>query len=436
MADPTLADVLAAIEKLSQQNEKESAANAAKTTAEADKIRDEVARSAAGAQTALDAARADLNAKQLANAEKVASLVKAGVPDVASLQRNGVTFAQGRVLRQAEATSLALTEAAEQAAAGVVAAMKARATTIHLTSDPHLLQNCVAHRLLTAELEVVTTKLRTATQQAKEGLPQSEFATAESLDPLTGMAVAAGVTGAALNQVLSLFEVETSALQDQSSIPAQSVHAAVAATLLQAGLTVRHLTLRVVDPDGTPLLIKVRELMTVQADAAAAVAALQAAEADAKAVDPKDPALIAKLAGFRTDLEALSVLAKAFLTRITTQTADADSPLTSAMAVAPLLADPKPFVLVITGADAEASQLVVARRLLAPRVATSVGVSFDYFLVQGEDLKAAGRAHGAHAFHGKVTGNPTQWSTLDALPSTPTPAPAVGAEVDAYGRAG
>ncbi len=104
MADPTLADVLAAIEKLSQQTEKESTANAAKTTAEADKIRDEVARSAAGAQTALDAARADLNAKQLANAEKVASLVKAGVPDVASLQRNGVTFAQGHGLRQAEAT--------------------------------------------------------------------------------------------------------------------------------------------------------------------------------------------------------------------------------------------------------------------------------------------------------------------------------------------
>ena len=44
MADPTLADVLAAIEKLCQQNEKESTANAAKTTAETDKIRDEVAR--------------------------------------------------------------------------------------------------------------------------------------------------------------------------------------------------------------------------------------------------------------------------------------------------------------------------------------------------------------------------------------------------------
>lgn len=274
----------------------------------------------------IEAAAADLVAKQLANEKARQELVTArataltdaltaSVPDLAATGAPVVGFSQGATMRQGEATALALADAAAQVARSVATAVEAPGeggrTRIHVTSDPNLLTAVVRHRQLVAEGTLLRSALEAAAGGAADVLTPAPVVTGPvDLEPLgdggravgadldlgpalgalagalPGALVAGPLLGEAATQVASLLEVEVDVRGERADIPARSVHAAVIAALLRAEvpLEVVHETLGT-PPAESVLLGLVTDLVRLDQELVR-----PALELDAGIADQGDPA--------------------------------------------------------------------------------------------------------------------------------------------------
>ncbi|WP_076264142.1 hypothetical protein [Intrasporangium flavum] len=104
--------------------------------------------------------------------------------------------------------------------------------------------------------------------------------------------------------------------------------------------------------------------------------------------------------------------ARAFAERVTAPPTGAqDSPLAVALSVEPLTApDDTPLVLVVGAGTAETYQMVVKRRLFAPRVQSSTSVEVDFFLVKGDVVLAAGHHRAGSSVHARIGGGGSTWN--------------------------
>lgn len=440
----------------------------------------------------IEAAAADLVAKQLANEKARQELVTtrataltdaltASIPDLAATGAPAVGFSQGATMRQGEATALALADAAAQVARSVAAAVEPPGeggrTRIHVTSDPNLLTAVVRHRQLVAEGTLLRSALEAAAGGAADVLTPPPAPGPVDLEPLgdggggvgpdldlgpvlgaltgglPGALVAGPLLGEAATQVASLLEVEVDVRGERADLPARSVHAAVIAALLRAEvpLEVVHETL------GTPLAESVLlGLVTdlVRLDQELVRPALELAAAAADQGDPAADLVAARKtrdaaaegsaaraeaeealrdAGARADrLGALTAARTAVTAAVTKAAAYVErvsrapegggaSPLAAAVTVEPI-AGGTTLVLVVGGASAESSQVMVTRRLAAPRLQTATTVEVDWFLVRGPVTVAAGRAGGSASFHGRIGRNGAQWQRVPALGAVPVQA--------------
>lgn len=276
--------------------------------------------------------------------------------------------------------------------------------------------------------------------------------TGAALTPSLGPAalVAGPLLGEAATQVVSLLETQVDVRGERADIPARSVHAAVIAALLRAEvqLEVVHETIGT-PPAESALIGLVTDLVRLdqelgrpaleldaaiadQGDPAADLAAARksrdaaaegsAARARAEA-DLRDAATraarLATLTGARTAVWAAVTAAAAYVERVSrTPDVGGASPLAAAVAVEPL-ADGATLVLVVGGASAESSQVMVTRRLAAPRLQTATTVEVDWFLVRGPVTVAAGRAGGSASFHGRIGRQGAVWQRVPGLGSVP-----------------
>lgn len=424
-----------------------------------------------------DKARQELVA---ARAKATSDALGAAVPDLAARERPAVGFSQGATLRQGEATALALADAAAQVARAVAAATPAGAR-VHVTADPHLLDAVVRHRRLVAEATLLSSAAEKAAREAKAALARSApepgsrkpglqtvplearargasglvgVAGAAALLPVLGPAalLAAPVLGEVATQVAALTEIEVDARGERADLPARSVHAAVMAALLrgEAPVEITHETHRVPSGDSallglvTDLVRWDRDLVGPALELDAAVAALGDPAADlAAARKARDAAApdspereraeqaeqaateragrLAALTSARTAVRAAATTAAAFVQQVVTVAGGGPSPLGAATGIEAVLGDGEdaPYVLLVGGASAESSQLLVTRRLFASWVQTATAVDLDHVLVRGDRVVAAGRAHGAASFHGRIRGKGVVWQRVVPLAETP-----------------
>jgi hypothetical protein len=435
-----------------------SRAEAEKVRAETEKVRVETEDARAAAQAKLEADRADLEGKRIANdkarwdaevarVDKSIERLTGAIPDLASLQKSTVTFTGDAGLRQAEAVGAAMQTAAIAVATKVVAALGAAApeaevgtaqtdtatgtpsaapaARVHVTSNTRLMADIAEYRRLDAEIAVLESGLTNAMADAEALLAESaehlRFATAA---PPAGI-IAATVAGQAITQLASLLEVDVAATTFTTEVGALSAHAAVLAEILRQapGTEVVHESLST--PAATsPLLGRLRNLVTLELRAAVVLARLdRALAALGPAKKDEEPTTTARrqaLADSRTALAAISTKARDLLTRITTAPPGEPGSLGTVLAVEALAtatAGAEPWVLVLGAAPAEASQIVVTRRLLAPRLQTSASVTVDWFLVRGQFVRAAGRECASVAHHARIQRDGAVWSAQTALPS-------------------
>ncbi len=458
-----LADAVATLATASK-----SLADADKTRADTEKVRADLDAQKANAKIASDAAAADLVSKQLANDKSRADLVSArtdklieqltgAVPDLGAITKNGVTFGDGRALRQSEAIGLAVAKIAQQLSSDVAGALQNQGddqeTTLFVTAETSLVAAVAAYWQLVDEATLLTTMLGSAQADAAAALTP---ATEDNIDiasaGLVGADVAmvgAAVAGKVITEVASLFEVDTSVTSNVSDIADLSVQAAVLHHLLkQRHLDVRHHWTRVPQA-ASPLRAAVSGLIAGDIQAAVTDALLAAAicalgdpsaardkalkdaaneklSAEARARAKNDAtsataqiATLARLQTCRTRLEATVGKVKAFADRVSAPAPDkGPSALMAAYAIEPVSqAGDNPWVLVIGPAKAETYQMMVSRRLFSPRLHISTGVEVDYVLLHGARVRRAGHATASAAYSAKLKGNKPDWSRPDALSS-------------------
>lgn len=435
-------------------------ADAEKVRAETDKLRAEREEIELLRQNKLEVAGVDLETKRLANQkasqeneaariDKLISQVTGVLPDIASVGKSTVTFAEGSALRQGEAALLATKAVAGAIAAHIRAVFESSAPgagPIYLSSNTSILTAVAGYRQISAEAEVLMTTLNSARSDANKILeqipapPYRRFVEKEA-----GFALAA-FAGAAVQQVASLFELEVAVTTNTSDIAALSMHAAVAGKISEGGFSreLRHESARV-PPGDSILLTTIKELVSVDIDLAdlalkldqwiealgepvTELAALQEALKAAKSDEERDAEIaeagerIEKLKqakDARTRLTAVVEKAAAFAARIV-KVSDTKgvSPLEQALAVEAMASSTNgdtPLILIIPAAVAETSQLVIKRRIFAPRFQTSTSVQVMYFLVQGENIYASGLASKSISFRGKITRFAAKWSKAKPL---------------------
>ncbi|MBM6402281.1 hypothetical protein [Phycicoccus sonneratiae] len=460
MTDP-LTDLATALSTLATASK--SQAEADKTRADAEKVRADLEVQKAHAQIATDAAAADLRAKQLANdkaradldaarTDKLIERLTGAVPDLSGLQKNAVTFGDGRALRQNEAVGLAVAAVAQQVASDVAGAVPhdgGAPVPVFVTAETSLVAAVAAYWQVADEAADLGTRLAAAGADAAALLPEApaggdRLDTTSFVDPATTVAA---VAGAVVTQVASLFEVDTAVTSNVSDVASLSVQTAVLHHLVTTGhLRVRHHWTRVPD-DGSPLRTSIRALVTGDVEAAetdallgAAIGALGDPQAvlDRARKDAKDPKLtdeerqraqdvaaqaeqdvatLAALGNARTRLAAVVAKVRAFADRVGTASAGAGpSALAAAYAIEPLgRAGTGAWVLVVGPARAETHQVVVTRRLFSPRLHLSTGVEVDYVLLQGDTVRRADHATASAAFSAKLKGNAPDWSRRPSL---------------------
>ncbi len=476
MSSPTPAELADLAAKLATTTNTLAAAE--KTRADADKVRADADQVRAGtekerqlAQNAVDVAAADLEAKRIANdkarsdadsarIDKLISQLSGAVPELSKLQKNTVSFSEGKVLRQAEANALALTGVAATIAREVVDALADKPkTTLFVTSEPRLVAAIAAYRQLMDEAGLLKTRLTEARQAAETVLqpgdarPITKFA-----DAGTGAAlVVAAVAGKAITEVASLFEIDVAVASSTAELPAAAVHASVMRELLRLAkerrltLVIQHEWARIPDPE-SPLRQAVKTLTSEDRAAAATILQLQAQldalgdpEGDlakalkaAEAATSDDERGVAQekakeavervtrlntLTTAKSALQAAAAKAKAFADRVSAVSPETgSSPLTTAYSIEPLATKSQHRrVLLLGGATAEANQVVVTRRLLAPRVHVSTSVEAHYLLLDDDGVVAAGRSSASAAYAARITRWGAGWSRIQGLtgPSAP-----------------
>lgn len=444
--------------------------DADKTRADADKVRADTAQDQRLAQNKADVAAADLDTKKIANdkaraeadaarLDKLIQQVTGAVPDISSLSKNTVTFGDGRALRQSEAISLAVKKVATAVAAGVAKALPALEGSgrhrVFVTAETQLVAAVAGYWQLSDEATRLTTALAdthdtalTALEAANAAEPPERGFDTRSLGAGEVGLAGAALAGKVVTEVASLFETEIAATTNTGDVASLSVQAAVLHELLGSTIAIHHQWVRV--PDATsPLRAAVGTLITKDIEAAQtdalllqAIAALgdpaaALAKATKEAENDKLPeperrdaevraekarqqvALLADLQEHRTRLGAVLLKVRAFTERVTTVSATTgDSPLTAAYAIEPLTSDgADSWVLVLGPAKTETYQMVISRRILAPRLHVSTGVEVDYVLVKGAEVHAAGHETASAAYWGKVKASGAEWKTTPALTS-------------------
>ena len=313
--------------------------------------------------------------------------LSAAVPDISALPKNTVSFSEGRALRQAEATTIALQQASVAMAESIDEALRTNSidvsAPIHISSSTDLVRPLLVYRRLYDEASLLQKELDGEAKAAKallEPKPRerrdvgAEFAPAA---PFAGADVglaAAGALGTAITEVASLFEQDTAIQSLAYDVSVTTVHAAIAHELLQRLGTrkVRHETTRLPSLDKSPLLglirdlidsdvelakitklleVRIADLGDPEADATKAEQAKAAAEKkrdkDAEARADSDLASarergerLAELKDAKAGIAAVLEKATAFATRVTTAPAAGEpSPLQTAIVVEPLHTD-------------------------------------------------------------------------------------------------
>lgn len=470
MTSPTPAELADLAEKLATTSK--ALADAEKSRADADKVRADADHVRAGTekdrqltQNAIEVADADLDAKRIANdkaraeaesarVDKLISQLSGAVPELSKLQKNTVSFSEGKVLRQAEANALALSGVTAGIAREVMDALAGRPkATLFITAEARLVAAIAAYRQLLDEAELLQSRLKEARETA-EGLlqPAGRDDITKFVDGGASAAlVVAAVAGKAITEVASLFEIDVAVTSSAAELPAAAVHASVIHDLLRLAkernlsLTIQHEWARIPDPD-SPLRRAVKALVAEDHAAAATslelqahiealgdpagdrAKALKAADA-AKSEDERQAANLKAeeaaqrltklntLTTAKTALQAAVAKAKAFADRVSTAPAETGvSPLASAYSVEPLAAkDADRYVLLLGGATAEANQVVVTRRLLAPRLHVSTSVEAHYLLLGDDGVIAGGRSSASAAYAAKITRSGADWVKIERL---------------------
>lgn len=420
-----------------------------------------------------DKARAD---NEVARVDKLIEQLTGAVPDLSSLSKSTVTFGEGKTLRQAESNARALSSIAAGIASQVREGLNPRkktsdsggkqeeetegsegpAVTIFVTSETQLVASITSYWQLLEEAQVTINRLTEATSRANQLLGPEPRRIAYAIAP-GAATVAAAVAGKAITQVASLFELDVAVTTSDGDIPATAVHAAVIRELLRkpaagtpgVGTTVRiqHQWARV-PQESSALRAKVTSLIGADIDAAKATARIdqrvdgyddvakrlaaahKAADDEAKASDLREQAktdaedaakelrLLARLEEAQGSLAGAVAKAKAFADRITAVSdKTGTSPLMAAYAVEPLGASPNDwFVLVLDAAKVESYQMVVKRRVFAPRVQISTSVTVEFFLLNKDGVVAAGRPTASAAFVAKIARKgAAKWKSLDTF---------------------
>ncbi len=446
-------------------------ADSEKVRAETDKARADTAVDRLLAQNKTEIAAADLETKRISNekarsdaeavrVDKLIERVSGAVPDLSSLSKSTVSFGEGRALRQGEAISLALRRVVCDVAADVVNAVgnppENEPAVLFVVSDPRLVAALAGYWQIKHEAHQLTLELDAAKQAAEEALKPPTLAGGkvwQLAGPDDAALVVAAVAGKVITQVASLFELDVAVTTSASDIPALSVQAGVVHELLsrtraekKLAVEIHHQWARVLTAS-SGLLAAVNGLVDLDIEVAQTDARLTAhivalgdpavdlAEATKDAVDPKtspdakaaatqrktqaqaDLARLQVLEESQTDLTAVVQKLRAFSERITkVSAAGEDSPLTAALSVEPLSSGTgNLYVLVVGGAKAETYQVVVKRRILAPRLQVSTAIEVDYLLVRGEQLVAAGHATASAAYRGKISASGATWKKSPAL---------------------
>lgn len=501
----------------------EKLGNAAKSFADADKVRTEadqlritIEKDRQLIQNALDKAAAELETTRIAQegsrianegtrianektrieaegarVDKLITQLTGAVPDLSSLQKNTVTFSEGKVPRQSEAIAGALHAVATRIAGQVKEALSNQETaTIFVTSEPRLVMAIAGYRQLVAEAGLLKDKLMEARGAKKgrlEGARPLDDVSRFDLVPGAGI-VASAVAGKVLTEVASLFEMDVAVTSSSADIPAATVQASVIQKLLVRdkdgqslpNLTVQHQWARIPDSDSelhqalvaltseyldavgadAALETQLAELTTLEETLAAArkiagdksTSETERAQAEATIKDAEEKLeVLPARKRAKSVLESAIEQAKAFTERITTvDSGTGESPLMSAHAVEPLAqtgdnpsspadaGEPEgqtddnpptpadatkpvtetrstPHVLLLGGAKAEANQVVVTRRILAPRVHISTSVEAQYLLVQGTSVLAAGHLTDSAAYTTKLAYEQQAWLKIPAL---------------------
>lgn len=465
---PTADELAALLDRLANTSKTlaeadQQRAGAEKTRADAELVRAQAEEAGRLAQHKLDAAAADVDTKVIANQkarsdaeqariDKLIAQLSGAVPDLSSLPKSSVTFSEGKVLRQGEAIGLALSKVAAEVAAKVEGALQCSdggRPVLFVMSDAKIVAHLAGYWQIKGEADLLKTRFDEAEKAGNAALAASrKIATRMAVAPGTGLAVAT-MAGKALTQVASLFELEVAVTTAATDISAQTVQAAVIGKLLELspGLVVHHQwtrvplqasVLRIAVGDLIDLDIKAAQLSSRLAtgikalgDPAARLASAQKdaadknktpqerADAEQRVVEAEqDIKSLTGLKQARDDLNAVVQKALAFAERVTkVSDKTGESPLTLAFSVEPLTAQQPPHVLVLEGAKAECQQLLIKRRVFAPRLQVSAAVGVDYFLVRGEGLLACGHASAAASYHGKITGGGASWQGVAALGS-------------------
>lgn len=442
--------------------------DADKVRADAEKVRADTAQDQRLAENKADVAAADLETKKIANdkaraeadaarLDKLIQQVTGAVPDVSSISKNTVTFGDGRALRQSEAISLAVSKVAVAVAADVAKALPGAEGSgrhhVFVTADTRLVAAVAGYWQLSDEATRLATALADTHDAAIAVLeatrtdePAEAGVERRNLGASDMGLVGAALAGKVVTEVASLFETEIAATTNTGDVATLSVQASVLHELLRSTIAVIHQWARVPDA-ASPLRTVVAGLIThdievAQTDAllqlaitalgdpaAALATATKEAESDklpdqerrAAAVRAekarKQMSILADLQGQRTRLGAAVLKVRAFTERVTTVSAGTgDSPLAAAYAIEPLASGGADvWVLVLGPAKTETYQMVVSRRILAPRLHVSTGVEVDYVLLKGPEICAAGHATASAAYWGKVKSSGAEWKTTPAL---------------------
>ena len=434
-------------------------ADAEKVRADAEQVRADVEQDRRLQQNALDVAVAELDTKRVANdkarwetqAARTDTLIEqlsGAVPDVGSLSKSSVTFAEGKALRQGELVALALGKVAAEIADAVAAVTRKLdpLAPLFVVSDPRIVASLAAYWQIRNEAETLRSELTAAKTDAERALAPPTVV--ERVPPTDGLAaetvvVAAAVAGKALTEVASLFELDVDVTTSTVDIPATSVQAAVIKSVHATVPTraVKHQWARIIT-DASLLLTAVKQLVgldvqsfTVDAsldgaikalgDPASDLAAAKKDAADEKKSPEEQRAARERADSARADLDRLGLLqaartrltavvqkTRAFADRITAAPAGTqDSPLAVALSVEPLSAGRDlPMVLAVGAGTAETHQMVVKRRLLAPRIQVSTSVAVDFFLVKGDEVLAAGHHRAGSSVHARITRSGSTWT--------------------------
>ncbi len=455
--EPVDAAVLTALKELvtATATAQKTIAEAEKARADADSVRAATEDTRRKAQTAADAAAEDLETKRLGNEktrdelgnariDKAVAQYSAAIPNIAALPKNTVTFNEGKVLRNGELVARALQQATQDVAEAVSRKLEGKSDPkVFVTAETRLLTAVANHRQLCNEAKQLTQHLKTTTDKATDEIGTTGV---KSRFGVPGAdRVVAGVVGAALTQAAALLEVDVAVTTSDSELPADTVHAAVIHELLgkAPGLTVRHQWLQVPAFPSPPaageggeagagtLMAALDSLIDADLAAAEAAAALDVAIDDlgdpaadlAKAQKSGDETGALSAQGRQDKLSKLKLIkaklgadvgkAKAFVDRINTASSTTgQSPLSTAASIEPIFEPAGWHVLIVGDGKAESVQVLVKRRLLAPRLQTTTTVGLDFYLLKEGNVVAAGHKYSSSAYRTTITKEDGLWTAM------------------------